>query len=239
MEAPVTTAPRGALVTGRRAGGILLRLFVVVALLLGLTAAGSTPAEAGVSKKRVVEVQRNLRRLGIYVAVDGVEGPRTRQGLCAARRLLRYRPASRDRIRWKDVRALRRAKALPRPRNGKNYLSVDKTCQMMYQARWGKWARIVKVSTGKRGHRTPNGSYRITWRWPGWHNSSQYPSDSGNGNMYHSMYFKSGGYAIHGSRSVPYYPASHGCVRITVGAANKIYPTVPNGTRLYIYGKNW
>lgn len=232
------TTPIGSRVNPRL-GRALLRLLVVVSLIVGLQAVGSPDAHAAVSRKRVTEVQEHLRRLGIKVVVDGVEGPRTRQGVCAARRLLRYRPASRSRIRWSDIRALRAAEALPRPRHGNNYLSVDKTCQMLYQAKRGQWRRILKASTGKAGHRTPSGTYEITWRWPGWHDSSQYPSDSGNGNMYNSMYFKSGGYAIHGSRSVPYYPASHGCVRITVRAADRLYDSVPVGTTVRIYGENW
>lgn len=204
--------------------------------MFGLMVAGSTAADA-VGKKKVRQVQRGLRDLGIYVVVDGVEGKRTRQGVCAARRLLGYKPTHRGPIRNTDVKNIRRADKLPKPRNGKNYLSVDKKCQMMYQAKKGKWRRIVKISTGTRGHRTPSGTYRITWRWPGWHNSSSYPSDSGNGNMYNSMYFKSGGYAIHGSRSVPWYPASHGCVRVTVGKSKKLYSSVPNGTKVHIYGR--
>ncbi|CAN5878137.1 L,D-transpeptidase family protein [soil metagenome] len=211
-------------------------MLVVVALILGLIGAGSTPAEAAVPKKRVTEVQRNLKRLGIWVTVDGVEGPRTRQAVCAARRLLRYKKVSRNRITWTDIRNLRRADALPKPRNGKTYLSVDKTCQMMYEAKRGKWIRIVRVSTGARGHRTPSGEFKITWRWPGWHDSSEYPSDSGNGNMFNAMYFKAGGYAVHGSRSVPAHPASHGCVRVKVRVAKKLYKSVANGTRVHIYG---
>jgi hypothetical protein len=215
------------------------RTLVVVALAFGLMAVGAQPAEAALKKKHVVQVQRNLKNLGIWLQVDGVEGPRTRQAVCAGRRLLGYRKATRWRLRWRDVRALRRADRLPKPQNGRNYLSVDKTCQMVYQAKRGKWRRVVRASTGKAGHRTPSGSYSITWRWPGWHNSSKYPSDSGNGNMYNSMYFKSGGYAVHGSRSVPWYPASHGCVRISVRKANQLYRSTPVGTPIYIYGQNW
>jgi peptidoglycan hydrolase-like protein with peptidoglycan-binding domain len=220
-------------------GGVLLRLLVVSALMFGLLAAGSTPAHAGVARKHVIAVQKNLNRLGIYVTVDGEEGPRTRQAVCAARRLIGYKRVSRDRIRWNDVTTLRNTAALPKPRQGKNYLSVDKTCQMMYQARWGNWKRVMKVSTGAAGHRTPNGSYTFTWQWPGWHDSSQYPSDSGNGNMYNAKYFKSGGYAVHGSRSVPWYPASHGCVRISVRTADKLWNEVKIGSPIYIYGQNW
>ncbi len=220
----------------RTFGGMLLRLLVVVALMLGLMAAGPAPAHA-VSKERVREVQQNLRRLGVYITVDGVEGPRTRQAVCAARRLLRYKRVSRNKITLKDVTAIRKATKWTKPRHGNTYLWIDRRCQMLYQAKGGRFIRVLKASTGKPGHATPGGTYSITWRWPGWHDSSVYPSDSGNGNMYNSMYFKSGGYAVHGSRSVPYYPASHGCVRVTVGGANKLWDSVPVGTKVIIFGR--
>jgi hypothetical protein len=219
----------------RTSGGMLARLLAVIALMLGLMAAGQAPAHA-VSKERVREVQQDLRRLGVNVTVDGEEGPRTRQGVCAARRLLRYKQVSRNRITKKDVTALRKATAWTKPRHGKNYLWVDRRCQMLYQAKGGRFVRVLKASTGASGHATPGGTYKITWRWPGWHDSSEYPSDSGNGNMYNAMYFRSGGYAVHGSRSVPHYPASHGCVRVTWGGANQLWDSVPIGTKVIIFG---
>lgn len=220
----------------RRRTRTAVHALLVAVLTLALLGMGPLPAQAA-SKSTVRKVQQHLNRLGIPVAVDGVEGPETRQGACAARRLLRYRAVSRSKVRTSDLKALRRARALPRPRQGSNYLSVDQTCQMVYQARGRRWARIMKASTGKAGHRTPNGSYRVQWRWPGWHSSSRYPGDRREGNMYNSMYFRGGGYAIHGSRSVPYSPASHGCVRISVANARRAFPQVPNGTRVFVYGR--
>lgn len=54
--------------------------------------------------------------------------------------------------------------------------------------------------------------------------------------MYNSQYLKSGGYAIHGSHSVPWYPASHGCVRVTIGGANQLWDSAGVGTRVIIFG---
>ena len=45
----------------------------------------------------------------------------------------------------------------------------------------------------------------------GWHTSSL-------GRLYNAQYFI-GGYAIHGSLSVPEQPASHGCIRISMYSA--------------------
>jgi len=220
--------PRGRATTAVQA-------LLVSLLTVGLIGLAPLPAAAA-SGATVRAVQRNLTRLGIRVAIDGIEGPETRQGVCAARRMLGHRAVSRSSVTSADLRAVRNAARLPRPRQGSAYLSVDQTCQMVYQARGGRWVRIMKASTGRAGHRTPNGSYRVTWRWPGWHSSSRYPSDRPEGNMYNSLYFRSGGYAIHGSRSVPYSPVSHGCVRISVANARRIFPTVPNGTRVFVYG---
>lgn len=214
---------------------VAARVLLVIGLVIALVGAAPLPAQAA-SSETVRAVQENLTRLGITVAVDGIEGPETRQGVCAARRMLGHRPVNRSGVTAADLRALRNADTLPEPRQGSSYLSVDQTCQMVYQARGGEWVRIMKASTGIAGHRTPNGSYTVQWRWPGWHNSSAYPSDRPEGNMYNSLYFRGGGYAIHGSRSVPYQPASHGCVRISVTDADELFDEVPNGTPVFVYG---
>jgi N-acetylmuramoyl-L-alanine amidase len=43
------------------------------------------------------------------------------------------------------------------------------------------------------------------------------------------------GYALHGSTSVPTYAASHGCVRVTVPAMNRVWPRLFIGERVYVY----
>ncbi|MGA0205987.1 MAG: L,D-transpeptidase, partial [Ilumatobacteraceae bacterium] len=57
------------------------------------------------------------------------------------------------------------------------------------------------------------------------------------GEIYRPKYFN-GGIAIHGSRSIPSYPASHGCVRVSVSAMDMIWESglVPKGTRVWVYG---
>ena len=41
--------------------------------------------------------------------------------------------------------------------------------------------------------------------------------------------------AIHGEPEVPSYPASHGCVRITVPAMDRFYAKLVNGESVWIY----
>ncbi|HUH07664.1 MAG TPA: L,D-transpeptidase family protein, partial [Egibacteraceae bacterium] len=55
------------------------------------------------------------------------------------------------------------------------------------------------------------------------------------GTLYDPMYFYRG-WAIHGSNSVPAYPASHGCVRVTRGDALWLFDRAPLGTTVVIYG---
>ena len=222
---------------GATVRGVLARLLIVSALLcVGMTMAGSVPAHA-VSKQRVKEVQGHLKRLGMDIAVDGAEGPRTRQAICGARRLLRYGKVTRQPIRWKDVRKVRAAKRWKAPRQGKTYLAVDRKCQLLYQAKHGKFKRVLHASTGARGNATPGGSYKITWRWPGWHDSSEYPQRRGQRqHVQRDVLQGRRGLRCTASRSVPTSPASHGCVRITVPAAKVLYNDVANGTKVSIFG---
>ena len=43
------------------------------------------------------------------------------------------------------------------------------------------------------------------------------------------------GEAIHGYRSVPAYPASHGCIRSPISDARFIYDWLQLGMSLYVY----
>jgi peptidoglycan hydrolase-like protein with peptidoglycan-binding domain len=53
------------------------------------------------------------------------------------------------------------------------------------------------------------------------------------GTLYRPMYFK-GGFAVHGSTSVPGYPASHGCVRTSYADQDWLFPLIPRGTPVVV-----
>ena len=70
-------------------------------------------------------------------------------------------------------------------------------------------------------------------------------SSMSNSSMYYSNYI-SGGVAIHGFRTVPTQPASHGCIRIPIFAAREVSKLLPIGTIVLVYdkvsfvsGKSW
>jgi N-acetylmuramoyl-L-alanine amidase len=74
---------------------------------------------------------------------------------------------------------------------------------------------------------TPRGWFEIYAKEPGW-------VEGPLGGLYNPMYF-TGGFAIHGSGSVPDYPASHGCVRVSLGDADWLYARVGIGTPVHVH----
>jgi lipoprotein-anchoring transpeptidase ErfK/SrfK len=79
---------------------------------------------------------------------------------------------------------------------------------------------------------TPVGTFRVNRERPdGW-----WVGDLGQ--IYRPKYFI-GGVAIHGSLSVPAYPASHGCVRVSVAAMDMIWEQeiLPRGTTVVVHGE--
>jgi peptidoglycan hydrolase-like protein with peptidoglycan-binding domain len=124
------------------------------------------------------------------------------------------------------------------PGGGATRVEVDLKRQVLFLWKGGGLFRILDVSTGS-GKRycvdgacatavTPGGSFRVNRRISGWRTSRL-------GRLYNPLYFN-GGIAIHGAGSVPAYPASHGCVRITMSAAGWFPGAVPNGTPVYVLG---
>jgi lipoprotein-anchoring transpeptidase ErfK/SrfK len=52
--------------------------------------------------------------------------------------------------------------------------------------------------------------------------------------LYYPAYFLRG-FAIHGYPDVPTYPASHGCVRVPMWVASRLYELHPYGYTVRIY----
>ena len=56
------------------------------------------------------------------------------------------------------------------------------------------------------------------------------------GGLYEPFFFR-GGYAIHGSNSVPAYPASHGCIRTQIADQDWLKPQLEVGMPVFVYGQ--
>jgi hypothetical protein len=116
-------------------------------------------------------------------------------------------------------------------------VEIDIKRQVLVLSEAGKVRMIVDVSTGTeraytyKGEKdvahTPRGRFSILRKIDGIRVSKL-------GELYRPSYFYQG-WAIHGSGSVPNYPASHGCVRITDPNADRLFPLLVKGTPVTLY----
>lgn len=125
------------------------------------------------------------------------------------------------------------------PLAGVAAVEVDLTKQVLYYAVNGVIQRILDVSTGG-GYTyvgsdgqlataiTPTGHFHVLYKVNHWVTSKL-------GTLYRPAYFNNSGYAIHGEGAVPAYPVSHGCVRITVPAMDRMYAKLTIGLSVWIY----
>jgi hypothetical protein len=120
-------------------------------------------------------------------------------------------------------------------------VEVDLSRQTLQIWRGGQLFKVLGVSTGtgKRycdttdtGKRvcgiatTPTGRFAFSRRIPGRRKSEL-------GILLDPVYF-TGGYAVHGSPSVPASPASHGCIRIPLWESKAFFNEVPLGTQMIV-----
>ncbi len=117
-------------------------------------------------------------------------------------------------------------------------LEIDLAKQVLYLMEDGDVTAIMPVSSGN-GEvfakpdgslavaRTPRGSFTIRAHIDGWRYSYL-------GALYRPWYFR-GGYAVHGSQSVPPYPASHGCVRIPLWDADFLEDRLAVGMPVHVW----
>jgi hypothetical protein len=119
--------------------------------------------------------------------------------------------------------------AVPRPRyrGPGEHIEIVKGRQILLVVRDGQTMRFLPVSSGAGGI-TPIGAFRIKWK------ALATSTWLGPAILYRTMTF-AGNVAIHGFSSVPTYPASHGCVRIPIWAADWLYQRSSVGERVYVY----
>lgn len=91
----------------------------------------------------------------------------------------------------------------------------------------GKEIFATKVSTGKKGHDTPTGEYVITNKYRDWKSTLYHAS------MPYFQRLNCGDFGLH-QGVVPNYPASHGCIRVPAGNAEKLFAMTQAGDRVNI-----
>lgn len=126
--------------------------------------------------------------------------------------------------------------AFPTLANAAVTVRVDMTSQTMTVDATTGESYAWKISTGRVGYRTPNGTYRPQRLERFWRSRTY-----GMAPMPHSIFFH-GGYAIHGTDEVRRLgrPASHGCIRLSPGNAAALFGLVQRhsmtATRIVIAG---
>jgi peptidoglycan hydrolase-like protein with peptidoglycan-binding domain len=194
------------------------------------------------SGRRVQEIQQRLLDLGYWLpGVDGKYGSTTQQAVYAFQKVNGL-PVN-GQVDQRTQATLERADR-PQPANHSgDLIEVDKTRQVLFIIRSGQvlWALNTSTGTEKpytyQGQKfiahTPTGNFGISRVVDGYDNGPL-------GQLYRPRYFTNAGHAIHGYTSVPPYPASHGCVRVSNQAMDYIWANnlAPIGSTVNVYGRS-
>ena len=192
--------------------------------------------------------QKKLLLLGFWLqGADGRFEDTTRQAVMAFQKYFRLKPTGSITSGTAYLLDIIVAPAEAFSTEG-TLAEVDKQRQLLFLVVEGRTIAVLNASTGDdreyeepdanspgviiRGVAlTPEGTFKIDRERPdGW-----WIGDLGQ--IYRPKYFM-GGVAIHGSTSVPAYPASHGCVRVSVAAMDMIWSEnlLPRGTTVVVHG---
>jgi lipoprotein-anchoring transpeptidase ErfK/SrfK len=209
----------------------------------------SPPLQAvgGRSGNETARIQMRLTQLGFWLsAADGEYGLSTKQAVMAYEKYMglaadgKVDQATADALTAMTQRPVARA-------NAGTLVEVDKTKQLLFFVIDGQTAWILNTSTGNGEPYTeedkntpgevitgvaltPSGLHKVNRERPdGWWEGDL-------GEIYRPKYFV-GGIAVHGSNSIPNYPASHGCVRVSVPAMDWIWDSgiLPVGTPVWVH----
>lgn len=228
-------------------GGRSPKLRSLVLCSLAFIALGSEVTQAGslskrdaarqISSEEIFAAEKRLSDLGYWTGpIDGTFDSGSRHALIAFQKVEGRQRTGK--LTSGELEALLSANT-PLPKYiGYEHIEIDLTRQVLFIVDTnGTITHILPVCTGNekpyvdhgqihRAH-TPRGRFKVTRKIAGWRLSSL-------GLLYYPNYIHNG-IAIHGSPSMPVYPASHGCIRIPMFASKKLSELTPVGTEVIIY----
>lgn len=189
------------------------------------TTPASTTLRPGDSGPAVRDLQQKLSALGYWLGTpDSNYGGLTIQAVMA---LQGSAGLGRDGIAGPQTRAALERSVRPPVHGGPaNRIEIDLARQVLIIVRGGAVKYVLHTSTGSgqpytssQGKpaiaTTPPGSFSVFRSVDGWDEAKL-------GTLYRPRYFNRG-IAVHGLGSVPGYPASHGCARVTNAAMDMIW----------------
>ena len=186
----------------------------------------------------VTALQRDLRDLGYWLGGVGESyGPLTEQAVTAFQKVEGLTP---DGVAGPATLAALAGARRPATTASGDLVEVDKARQVMFVVRGGRVVWTLNVSTGTEQPYEVNGRTELAdtppGRWTvGWVVDGV---DVGAlGPLYRPRYFHRDGIAVHGYHSVPAYPASHGCVRVTEAAMDWLWSenVMPVGSAVWVH----
>ena len=210
----------------------------------------------GAKGPAVASVQRRLNQLHYYAGpVDGSFGPDLAWAVWAFKRaqglpMNQITPSytANTAITLAFRRALVNPKAPPVlvPKGGASRVEINLRRQLLVLYKYNQVSLILDISSGGGyyfcdnpplqndcGHAvTADGNYHAAWFYPGLEKVNL-------GYMYNPVYFNTAlGQAMHGGDPVPWWPASHGCVRLQEDVQNWFYKRLtiggPHATPVYV-----
>lgn len=218
-----------------------MKSFLTACLLLISTqsiALAQARAHASLTQSQTREAERRLSAMGYWTgAVDGVFDTASGEALIAFQKYVGR--SITGQLTLDELEAIRNS-ADPKAREvGYAHVEVDLERQVLLLVNDQDRVRVLPVSTGNDkpfvadGQTsvayTPRGRFLVYDKGVGWETGPL-------GSVYYANYI-SGGVAIHGFRTVPTQPASHGCIRIPMFAARQLSKLMPVGTIVLVYDK--
>ena len=209
----------------------------------------------------VAALQQRLKDLGFDPGpIDGTFGRATQQALWAFEKLILGTPSDAatgvlTNEMWQTMQDPIAIQPLREVGQGKTHMEIflDKQVAIVFandkpvlvthiSSGTGEvWCEIAKYNTDDFGQplavpiekdicgisKTPGGVFKFYRRVSGERIGAL-------GSMWNPVYFNYG-IAVHGSRNVPLYPASHGCIRISMDIADYFPDLVKNGDKVYVW----
>jgi L,D-transpeptidase catalytic domain/Putative peptidoglycan binding domain len=181
-------------------------------------------ASAGASGTAVRALQSRLHQLGYLVPISGRFDGSTGRAVLAFRKVNGFaRTMSASSAVFKKLARGGGGFHVRYPSAGK-HAEFDWSRQVLALVRGAKPVMVLHASSGKPSTPTVFGRFHFYSKTPGYNAHG----------MYYSNYFV-GGYAIHGYDPVPDYAASHGCIRIPIPSAKRVYRWIDLGDTMYVY----
>jgi lipoprotein-anchoring transpeptidase ErfK/SrfK len=185
----------------------------------------------------VAALQQRLVDLGYWMGEpDGNYGQLTRQAVMAFQKV---EGLARDGVAGPVTQERLASAGRPTARGGGG-IEIDLERQVILVVSGGRVTWTLNTSTGNgEGYTsstggearavTPPGEFRVEREIDGLREAPL-------GTLYRPKYFN-GGIAVHGSGSIPAFPASHGCARVTNAAMDMLWSSgaMPIGTPVSVY----